>query len=53
MIESGMALDYQGREIIVPEALFRKLPMLEGQETLAGKRTPTCAWPTPRRTWSR
>lgn len=38
MIESGMALDYQGREIIVPEALFRKLPMLEGQETLAGKK---------------
>ena len=38
MIESGMALDYQGREIVVPEALFRKLPMLEGQETLAGKR---------------
>ena len=37
MIESGMALDYQGREIIVPEALFRKLQMLEGQETLAGK----------------
>ena len=38
IIESGMALDYQGREIVVPEALFRKLPMLEGQETLAGKR---------------
>ena len=38
MIESGMALDYQGREIIVPEPLFRKLPMLEGQETLAGKK---------------
>lgn len=38
MIESGMALDYQGREIVVPEALFRKLPMLEGQETLAGKK---------------
>ncbi len=37
MIESGMALDYQGREIIVPEPLFRKLQMLEGQETLAGR----------------
>ena len=37
MIESGMALDYQGREIILPEPLFRKLQMLEGQETLAGK----------------
>ena len=34
MIESGMALDYQGREIVLPEALFRKLQMLEGQETL-------------------
>ena len=38
MIESGMALDYQGREIVLPEALFRKLQMLEGQETLAGKK---------------
>ncbi|WP_297195825.1 hypothetical protein [uncultured Flavonifractor sp.] len=35
MIESGMALDYQGREIILPETLFRKLQMLEGQETLS------------------
>lgn len=38
MIESGMALDYQGREILLGETLFRKLQMLEGQETLAGKR---------------
>ena len=38
MIESGMALDYQGREIVLPEALFRKLPMLEGHETLTGKK---------------
>ena len=38
MIESGMALDYQGREIVLPEPLFRKLQMLEGQETLAGKK---------------
>ena len=38
MIESGMALDYQGREIVLPEALFRKLQMLEGQETLSGKK---------------
>ena len=37
MIESGMALDYQGREILVPETLFRKLQMLEGQETLNGR----------------
>ena len=38
MIESGVALDYQGREIVLPETLFRKLQMLEGQETLAGKK---------------
>ena len=38
MIESGMALDYQGREIVLPETLFRKLQMLEGQETLAGQK---------------
>ena len=38
IIESGMALDYQGREIIVPEPLFRKLQMLEGQENLPGKK---------------
>ena len=31
MIESGMALDYQGREIVLPETLFRKLQMLEGR----------------------
>ena len=37
MIGSGMALDYQGREIVVPETLFRKLQMLEGQETLKGR----------------
>ena len=38
MIESGVALDYQGREIVLPETLFRKLQMLEGQETLEGKK---------------
>lgn len=37
MIESGLALDYQGREIVLPEAVFRKLRMLEGQETLNGR----------------
>ena len=37
MIESGLALDYQGREIVLPETIFRKLQMLEGQETLSGK----------------
>lgn len=38
MIESGMALDYQGREIFLPETRFRKLQMLEGQETLTDRR---------------
>ncbi len=38
MIESGMALDYQGREIVLPEPVFRKLRMLEGQESLKGSR---------------
>lgn len=37
MIGSGMALDYQGREIVLSETLFRKLQMLEGQETLNGR----------------
>ena len=36
MIESGLAMDYQGREIVLPETIFRKLQMLDGQETLAG-----------------
>lgn len=36
MIDSGLALDYQGREIVLPETIFRKLSMLEGHETLAG-----------------
>lgn len=33
-IESGMALDYLGREIIVEQPLLRKLQMLEGHEKL-------------------
>lgn len=37
MIESGLALDYQGREIVLPETIFRKLQMLEGQEALPGR----------------
>lgn len=37
MIESGLALDYQGREIVLPETIFRKLKMLDGQESLAGR----------------
>jgi len=38
MIESGLALDYQGREIVLPETIFRKLQMLEGQDQLPGKK---------------
>ncbi len=38
MIESGMALDYRGREIVLPETVFRKLRMLEGQEELKDSR---------------
>lgn len=38
MIESGMALDYQGREIVLPENLFRKLQMLEVQGSLEGRK---------------
>ncbi len=37
LIESGMAIDYLGRMIVVEEPLLRKLQMLEGQETLRGK----------------
>lgn len=36
LIESGMALDYQGRMIVIEEPLLRKLPMLEGHEALSG-----------------
>ncbi len=38
MIESGLALDYRGREIVLPETIFRKLRMLEGQEGLKGQK---------------
>lgn len=34
LIESGMALDYLGREIVVEEPLVRKLQMLEGCDEL-------------------
>ena len=37
LIESGMALDYQGRVIVLEEPILRKLPMLEGQEDLNGQ----------------
>ncbi|HJH62246.1 MAG TPA: hypothetical protein IAC84_03115 [Firmicutes bacterium] len=39
LIESGMALDYQGRMVVVEEPLLRKLQMLEGQEDLLGHDT--------------
>ncbi len=39
LIESGMALDYQGRMIVVEEPVLRKLPMLEGHESLTGRDT--------------
>lgn len=34
LIESGMALDYSGREIVIDEPLVRKLQMLEGYDKL-------------------
>ena len=37
IIESGMALDYLGREIVIEEPLIRKLEMIEGQEKLRGR----------------
>ncbi len=38
MIESGMAIDYRGREIVVPEILFRKLRMLEGVDQVSDRK---------------
>lgn len=37
IIESGLALDYTGREIVVESPVIRKLQMIEGYETLQGK----------------
>lgn len=34
LVESGMALDYQGRVIVLPEFMLRKLQMLEGHDEL-------------------
>ena len=39
LVGSGMALDYQGREIVVEEPLVRRVEMIEGHETLLGKET--------------
>ena len=38
-VEPGMALDFQGREIIVDEPIFKKINMIEGFETLKGKKS--------------
>lgn len=35
-IETGLALDYSGREIVVTSPIIRKLQMVDGFETLAG-----------------
>ena len=38
LVGSGMALDYLGREIVLEEPLVRRLEMMEGYETLKGKK---------------
>lgn len=37
LIESGLAMDYQGRMLAVEEPLLRKLEMIEGSELLQGR----------------
>ncbi len=37
LIESGMAIDYLGRMVVLEKPLLRKLQMLEGQETIREK----------------
>ena len=39
LIESGIALDYQGRMVVLEEPIPRKLQMIEGQEALHGQST--------------
>ena len=39
MIESGIALDYLGRELIIRDSMIRKLQMIEGYDTLSDKAT--------------
>ncbi len=34
LIESGFAIDYEGQEIILEESLIRKLPMIDGYESI-------------------
>lgn len=40
IVESGLALDYLGREIVVENPIVRKMQMLDGYEKLAG--APQC-----------
>ena len=43
LVQSGVALDYDGNEIIVPEPVLRKLSMLEGYSSVrAGRNTWLC-----------
>lgn len=37
IVESGLALDYAGREIIIEAPIIRKLQMIDGYESLYGK----------------
>ena len=37
LIESGMAIDYLGRMVIIEDPLLRKIQMIEGQEKIKGK----------------
>lgn len=39
IIESGLAIDHAGREILLPESLIRKLPMIEGYDDLMNHST--------------
>lgn len=39
LVESGVALDYQGRMAVLEEPVLRKLQMLDGQEELLGRQT--------------
>ena len=43
LVQSGVALDYDGNEIIVPEPVLRKLPMLRGYASMkAGQNAWLC-----------
>lgn len=42
MVESGVAIDEQGREIVVPASLVKKLSAIAGVEQLTGNRAALC-----------